>query len=37
MGRVGVHDATTIMNGLAGNSNVHNPNPLPWDQGPLQV
>ncbi len=37
MGRVGVHDATTIMNGFAGNSNVHNPNPLPSAQGPLQV
>jgi hypothetical protein len=37
MGRVGVHDATTIMNGLAGNSNVHNPNPLPSAQGPLQL
>jgi len=37
MGRVGVHDATTIINGLAGNSNVHNPNPLPSAQGPLQV
>lgn len=37
MGRVGVHDATTIMNGMVGNSNVHNPNPLPSAQGPLQL
>uniref|UniRef100_A0A6C0E5Z8 Uncharacterized protein n=1 Tax=viral metagenome TaxID=1070528 RepID=A0A6C0E5Z8_9ZZZZ len=37
MGRVGAHDMTTTMNGLAGNSNVHNPNPLPAAQGPLQL
>jgi hypothetical protein len=37
MGRVGVHDVTTTMNGLSGNSNVHNPSPLPADQGPLQL
>ena len=37
MGRVGVHDATTIVNGLSGVSNVHNPNPLPWSQESLQL
>jgi hypothetical protein len=37
LGRVGVHNVTTTMNGLSGVSNVHNPNPLPWAQGPLQV
>ena len=37
LGRVGVHGGTTIVNGLSGVSNLHNPNPLPWAQGPLQV
>lgn len=37
MGRVGVHNMTTTINGLSGVSNVHNPNPLPWSQESLQL
>ena len=37
LGRVGVHNGTTIANGLSGNSNVHNTNPLPWAQKALQL